>query len=115
MTAQLEYILNEEGLDIRFKRHEQLGKQTRQWVHDMNLKMFPEEGYESNTVSTISNSLDLDISQMVSMLLEKGYRIVNGYGNLVNKTFRIGHMGEITTSDLEKMLKVLTEIISNLT
>lgn len=115
LAAQLEYILNEEGLDIRFKRHEQLGKQTRQWVNDMNLKMFPEKGYESNTVSTISNSLDLDISQIVSMLLEKGYRIVNGYGNLVNKTFRIGHMGEITPSDLEKMLKVLTEIISKLT
>ena len=115
LTAQLDYILNEEGLDIRFKRHEQLGVQTRQWVHDMNLEMFPEKGYESNTVSTISNTLNLDIPKMVSMLLEKGYRIVNGYGNLVNKTFRIGHMGEIQISDLEKMLNVLSDILVKLT
>jgi len=114
LTAQLEYILNEEGLEKRFERHEQLGKRTREWVHEMNLKMFPEKGYESNTVSTISNSLNLDIPKMISMLLEKGYRIVNGYGNLVNKTFRIGHMGEINLNDLEKMLKVLTEIIKEL-
>jgi len=114
LTAQLDYILNEEGLEKRFERHEQLGRRTRKWVHEMNLKMFPEEGYESNTVSTISNSLNLDIPKMVSMLLEKGYRIVNGYGNLVNKTFRIGHMGEINLNDLEKMLKVLTEIIKEL-
>ncbi len=111
LTAQLDYILNKEGLEKRFERHEQLGTHTRKWVEDINLEMFPEKGYESNTVSTISNSLDLDISKMVSLLLEKGYRIVNGYGQLVNKTFRIGHMGEIQIKDLEKMLKVLADII----
>jgi aspartate aminotransferase-like enzyme len=114
LTAQLDYILNEEGLEKRFERHEQLAKQTRRWVDDVNLKMLPESGYESNTVSTIKNSLNLDISKMVSMLLGKGYRIVNGYGQLVNKTFRIGHMGEIQLRDLEEMLKVLKEIIETL-
>ncbi|MFW9873490.1 MAG: pyridoxal-phosphate-dependent aminotransferase family protein [Candidatus Thorarchaeota archaeon] len=114
LAAQLDYILNEEGLEKRFERHELLGKRTREWVHEMNLKMFPEKGYESNTVSTINNSLNLDIPKMVSMLLGKGYRIVNGYGDLVNKTFRIGHMGEIYPNDLEKMLKVLTNIINGL-
>jgi len=114
LTAQLEYILNVEGLEKRFERHEQLGKHTRKWTEDLNLEMFPEKGYESNTVSTIKNSLDLDIPKMVSLLLEKGYRIVNGYGQLVNKTFRIGHMGEIQIKDLEKMLKVLADIISDL-
>ena len=114
LTAQLDYILNKEGLEKRFERHEQLGKRTRMWVRDISLEMFPEKGYESNTVSTIKNSLSLDISKMVSMLLEQGYRIVNGYGELVNKTFRIGHMGEISLEDLEQMLKALTDIIIGL-
>ncbi|MFX0028030.1 MAG: pyridoxal-phosphate-dependent aminotransferase family protein [Candidatus Hermodarchaeota archaeon] len=114
LTAQLDFILNDEGLENRFKRHEQLGTQAREWAHRMDLEMFPEKGYESNTVSTIRNSLNIDISEMVSMLLEKGYRIVNGYGSLVNKTFRIGHMGEIQISDLEKMLNVLSDIITKI-
>jgi len=114
LTAQLDYILNEEGLEKRFERHEQLAKLTRTWASNNNLEMLPEKGYESNTVSTIKNSLDLDIPKMVSMLLDKGYRIVNGYGQLVNKTFRIGHMGEIQLNDLEEMLEGLTEIISML-
>ena len=114
LTAQLDYILNTEGLDKRFERHEQLGKHTRKWVENINLEMFPEKGYESNTVSTIRNSLDLDIPKMVSLLLEQGYRIVNGYGDLVNKTFRIGHMGEIQIKDLDEMLNVLTDIINKL-
>ncbi|MFX1571969.1 MAG: pyridoxal-phosphate-dependent aminotransferase family protein [Promethearchaeota archaeon] len=114
LSAQLDYILNKEGLEKRFERHEQLGKRTRMWVRDISLEMFPEEGYESNTVSTIKNSLNLDISKMISMLLDKGYRIVNGYGDLVNRTFRIGHMGELTLKNLEDMLKVLTDIIIGL-
>jgi len=114
LTVQLNYILNDEGLENRFKRHEQLGKRTRMWARDIMMDMFPVSGYESNTVSTMKNSLNIDIKLMVSKLLENGYRIVNGYGSLVNKTFRIGHMGEVQIRELEEMLKILTDIISEL-
>ncbi|MHA1987991.1 MAG: pyridoxal-phosphate-dependent aminotransferase family protein [Promethearchaeota archaeon] len=111
LTAQLDYILNTEGLVNRFKRHEQLGDKTRSWAKNLGFDMFSEENHESNTVSTIKNSLNLDIGKVVNRLLESGYRIVNGYGNLKNSTFRIGHMGEVTIKQLESMLNVLTEII----
>lgn len=114
LVAQLDYFLNQEGLENRFKRHEQLGKRTRIWARDINLEMFPEKGYESNTVSTMKNTLDIDFGEMIKMLLSKGYRIVNGYGSLVNKTFRIGHMGDITIKELEEMLKILSDIIATL-
>jgi len=114
LVAQLDYILNKEGLESRFQRHKQLGMRTRMWARDANLEMFPEKGYESDTVSTIKNTFNIDYSEMVSQMLSKGYRIVNGYGDLMGKTFRIGHMGEITLKDLEEMLEVLTDIISEL-
>ncbi len=114
LLAQLDYILKEESLEKRFKRHEQLGKRTRIWVRDMGLEMFSEKGYESNTVSTIKNTLDIDLEEMIFRMLLKGYRITNGYGKLKNKTFRIGHMGEITLEKLEEMLKVLTDVIAEL-
>jgi aspartate aminotransferase-like enzyme len=91
-----------------------LGKRTRIWARDISLDMFSEEGYESNTVSTIKNTLDINFSEMITRMLVKGYRIVNGYGQLRDKTFRIGHMGEITLKELEEMLKVLTDVISEL-
>ncbi|MFX1481533.1 MAG: pyridoxal-phosphate-dependent aminotransferase family protein [Promethearchaeota archaeon] len=114
LVSQLEYILNIEGLNKRFERHEQLGKTTRNWAENVGLEMFSEKGYESNTVSTIKNSLNINIADMIDNLLRCGYRIVNGYGNLINKTFRIGHMGEVTIVDLEEMLNDLTEIIETL-
>ena len=114
LVAQLDYILNTEGLENRFRRHKQLGMRTRMWARDANLEMFPEKGYESDTVSTIKNTFNIDYSEMVNLMLIKGYRIVNGYGDLINKTFRIGHMGEITLKDLEEMLEILTDVISEL-
>ena len=112
LVVQLDFILNKEGLNNRFERHEKLGKLARKWTEEMSLEMFPEKGYESNTVSTIKNSLNLDIPTMLKNLTNKGYKIVNGYGSLVNKTFRIGHMEEIQLEDLEEMLKVLGQIIN---
>ncbi len=114
LVVQLDYILNHEGLENRFERHRQLGMRTRMWARDIPLEMFSEKGYESNTVSTIKNSLNLDIPEMLKKLISKGYKIVNGYGSLVNKTFRIGHMGDITLKDLEDMLDILADIIAEL-
>ena len=114
LAAQLDYILNEEGLENRFDRHTKLAEFTRKWALEQGFEMFSEKGYESNTVSTIRNNIGIDIGKMVSTLMERGYKIVNGYGDLKNKTFRIGHMGEITLKELEKMLDVLKDIISEM-
>ncbi|MHA1291810.1 MAG: pyridoxal-phosphate-dependent aminotransferase family protein [Promethearchaeota archaeon] len=114
LVTQLNYILKEEGLNNRFERHMRLGKRTRMWARDMELEMFPEKGYESNTVSTIRNTFNIDYAEMVKIMLTKGYRIVNGYGRLANLTFRIGHMGEIDLKKLEEMLKILTDVISGI-
>ncbi|MEJ2251352.1 MAG: alanine--glyoxylate aminotransferase family protein [Candidatus Lokiarchaeota archaeon] len=114
LAAQMDYILNEEGLENRFNRHTQLGERTRKWAKEMDLEMYPiKEEFCSNTVSTIKRRESLNTSEMVSKLMDKGYKIVNGYGSLANETFRIGHMGEITIDDLNEMLEVLTEIISS--
>jgi len=115
LDYQIDYILNKEGLENRFERHAKLAKRTQEWAKSLGFEMFPNnEKYYSNTVSTMKNSINIDISKMVSTLVNKGYRIVNGYGSLKDKTFRIGHMGEIVLEDLNKMLKVLSEIVEGL-
>ncbi|MBN1216173.1 MAG: alanine--glyoxylate aminotransferase family protein [Candidatus Lokiarchaeota archaeon] len=114
LVVQLDYILNQEGLEKRFERHKDLGKRTREWAKDMGFEMFSAKGYESDTVSTMKNTIGIDFEKMVSNLITKGYRIVNGYGSLKNKTFRIGHMGEITKEELDNMLVILSGVIEEL-
>jgi aspartate aminotransferase-like enzyme len=36
--------------------------------------------------------------------------ISNGYGKLKEKTFRIGHMGEWTPTEIKKVLVIINEI-----
>lgn len=114
LAFQLDYILNKEGLEERFKRHTRLGKRTRIWARDMNLEMFSDDHFASNTVSTIKNSFNINLEKLISEMIKKGFRIANGYGKLKDKTFRIGHMGQITLRQLEDMLKTLSDTITRI-
>ena len=72
--------------------------------------MFPEEGYESITVSCIKNTLGKSVSELNQKLAERGPAISNGYGKLADKTFRIGHMGEWTLSEIKDVIAAIDEI-----
>ncbi|OLS02609.1 pyridoxal-phosphate-dependent aminotransferase family protein [Tissierella creatinophila] len=106
---QLNKILNE-GLENRFKRHETLGNIVRDWAKKY-FPLYTEEAYSSNTVTTIENSLNMDIDLLNKMLEKRGFEISNGYGNLRDKTFRIGHMADCTVEELEELIDNLDEII----
>ncbi|MFX0102960.1 MAG: pyridoxal-phosphate-dependent aminotransferase family protein [Candidatus Hodarchaeota archaeon] len=114
MNAQLDKILNEEGLENRFKRHDKLAQMTRDWATGKGFEMFSEEGYHSSTVSTMKNNLNKDVGSFVKKVEKKGYRIVNGYGKLKDKTFRIGHMGDLQESDMTELFGVLDETLKEI-
>jgi len=114
LDKQLDYILNEEGQENRYARHLKMAKITRQWVKDNGFEMFPEAGYESNTVSAIKNTKGISVAELNNKIGEVGYVISNGYGDLKEKTFRIAHMADRKISELEKLLSILTETIKKL-
>ena len=107
----LDYILNEEGLENRFARHRKMANLVKGWAKKRGLKMLPEEGYESPTVSAIYKGENMDVSWFLGELIQRGYRIVNGYGPLKGKSFRIGHMGELTPDDVKELLEVMDSIL----
>ena len=41
---------------------------------------------------------------------KRGYTLGGGYGQWKAKTFRIGHMGDMTIDDVSAMLDVLSEV-----
>ncbi|OLS13014.1 MAG: aminotransferase [Promethearchaeota archaeon CR_4] len=72
--------------------------------------MFSEEGYQSNTISVVSNNLHLDLDGLTKGLQGKGFKIVNGYADMKGKNFRIAHMGEVTPEDTKAMLEALSDV-----
>ena len=119
LDRQTDYILNEEGLENRFNRHRQMAMMTRTWAKKRGMEMFPEAGYESDTVSCIINTKNIDLKAVKQKIGNKGYLFDTGYRKLNEKlnedgkqtTFRIAHMGDIQEEDLANYLNELQNYI----
>jgi aspartate aminotransferase-like enzyme len=86
----------------------------RRGVEKLGLSTFPKRGYESPTVNCINAPEGIDGSVIYEKMREKGLELAQGYGLLKKKTFRIGNMGYIEMSDIDLMLKALSEVLSSL-
>ncbi len=107
---QMKHMLEETHKE-RSKRHKRMAEYTRDWAYE-HFDMFPEEGYMSQTVSTIKNTQGINIADLREEIDEK-YDMVfaNGYGSkLKEKTFRIGHMGDHTVEDVKELTDAIEEV-----
>jgi predicted phosphoserine aminotransferase len=117
LNHQLDKILDE-GLENRFQRHSDLAKLTRDWARKQGLNIFPEKGFESNTVTCISNTQGFDTGKMKKLMAEKGFSVDSGYRKLNNQleeqgkptTFRIAHMGDVQEEDMKQVFKAFEEV-----
>lgn len=105
LDYQLDKILKE-GLDNRFKRHEEMAKIVRTWAK-VHFQIFTDEKHLSNTLTVIKNSKQINVAQLNKKLQEQNIQIANGYGDLKEKTFRISHMGDYTVDDIKELLNIL--------
>lgn len=109
LNFQLKKILNE-GLDNRFKRHEDMANLVRDWAQE-HFQIFTDVNYLSNTLTVIKNTQGISVSNLNKKLQERGFLIANGYGDLKEKTFRISHMGDYTVKDVNELLTNINEVL----
>jgi len=100
----------EEGHEERARRHREMAEYTREWARD-HFDLFPEAGYESQTVSCIENTAGIDVAGTIETVSER-YDMVfsNGYGDLAEETFRIGHMGEHTVESIRALTDAIEDV-----
>ncbi len=113
LDKQLDYILNVEGLEKRFARHQEMAEITRDWAK-RSFDTFAAEGYQSVTLTTIKNTKGISVADLNKKIGEFGYMISNGYGDLKEKTFRIAHMADRTVAELKDLLEVLDREIAKM-
>ena len=110
LDLQLDHILSE-GADVRYQRHLAMAELVRDWAAQ-KYELFAEEGYRSVTVTCIANTRGTDIGALNQQLVEKhGAVLANGYGPLKDKTFRIGHMGDLTPTEISELLGWLDPLV----
>jgi len=109
MDVQLDAML-EEGMEARWQRHLDLRSQTAAWVGDRGMEFAADEAVRSPTVTCVRPGGEVDAPTLVSQLAERGYVVGSGYGKWKPETFRIGHMGEVRSADLDKLLALIDEL-----
>ena len=93
-------ILQSEGLENAFKRHEKLANATREAVRALGLDMFTKES-PSNAVTAINSPAGMDGQDVYKNLRVKyGITAAGGQGHVKGKIFRIAHLGYAGTFDV---------------
>ena len=110
LQAQLQ-IMAREGLPARFARHEAMAATVQAWALE-RFGVLAEEGCRSTTVTCVVNTRKIAVADLLARLKQRGYQISNGYGDLKEATFRIGHMGEHTVQEVEALLAALDELLA---
>ncbi|MDR0334697.1 MAG: alanine--glyoxylate aminotransferase family protein [Methanomassiliicoccaceae archaeon] len=108
LDLQLDRMLAE-GMAARYRRHREMAGIVRTWSSKLH-GMLPEEKYSSDTIGVLNRG-DLDFDKFHASLKAKGYEISNGYGEVKQRTFRIGHMGDVTPATLRELLKAMDETL----
>lgn len=112
LDKQLDRIF-EEGLEKRFARHSAMAARAQAWALENGFGLFAPEGCRSQTVTTVENTRAVDVGALNRFLLERGMRIAGGYGPIKARTFRIGHMGELTVDDLNELFEAMDTFLSS--
>ena len=94
-------IIDEEGLEARWKRHELYADAFQAGIKGLGFKSYPAEGHNAHTLSVPQIPEGVDDAEMRGIMYNK-YRVIiaGGLGRLGGKTVRVGHMGNDTKNDL---------------
>ena len=90
-------LVLKEGLDNRYRRHQEVAEFTRKSLGELGLKIFPDKRYLSNTVSVASVDPEVDKKLRGRLASKYDIMIAGGLGELSGKIIRIGHMGTSAT------------------
>jgi aspartate aminotransferase-like enzyme len=101
-----------EGLEARFARHRQTSQMTRDWAARNGFGLFPDKGFESLTLTCISNGARpggrvVDVPKLQKLVKDQGFLIDGGYGKIKGTTFRISNMGDETPATMQQLYAAL--------
>jgi len=108
-----------EGLDARFARHARLAQMTRDWAARHGFNLFPDPGFESVTLTCVSNGARpggrvVDVPKLQKLVKDQGFLIDGGYGKIKGTTFRISNMGDETEATMQTLYAALDHAMGQL-
>ncbi len=118
LSSQLDAFF-EEGLENRYTRHSRLAQMTRDWAITRDFTLFPNTGYESETLTCINNGArdggrTVDVAKLQSLMREEGVLIDGGYGKIKGQAFRLSNMGDETEETMSALYAAMDRALEKL-
>jgi aspartate aminotransferase-like enzyme len=85
---------------------------TRDWAGKHGFLLFPEKGFESLTLTCVSNGARpggrvVDVPKLQKLVKDQGFLIDGGYGKIKGTTFRISNMGDETEATMGELFTAM--------
>jgi aspartate aminotransferase-like enzyme len=108
-----------EGLEARYTRHRRTNQMTRDWARKHGFTLFPEPGFESITLTCISNGAKpggrvVDVPKLQKLVKDQGFLIDGGYGKIKGTTFRVSNMGDETEATMGQLFAAMDNAMTQL-
>jgi aspartate aminotransferase-like enzyme len=108
-----------EGLEARYARHKKTNQMTRDWAKKHGFNLFPEEGYESVSLTCVSNGAKpggrtVDVAKLQKLTKDQGFLIDGGYGKIKGTTFRVSNMGDETEATMGQLFAAMDKAMASL-
>jgi len=118
LASKLEDIFAE-GLEPRYARHRKLAELTRQWAAKQGFNLFPDQGFESVTLTCVNNGAKpggrtVDVAKLQKLVKDQGFLIDGGYGKIKGTTFRLSNMGDESEASMQQLYAALDSAIQRL-
>ncbi len=107
-------MMQEEGLEVIFKRHERHKKATQAGIKGMGLNLFAAEGHGSPSITAVAPQ-DIDAEKIRKIVKTKfDILLAGGQDHLKGKVFRIGHLGFVNDRDIITAIAAIESSLESL-
>ncbi len=115
LQAQVARIEAAGGIEARWRRHAQMRERVERWVEgrggEIGFRYLPRAGRRSWTVSCLTVPEALNGRAIAKAMADRGWTIGSGYGELKERTIRIGHMGDHSPERVQELLSDLERVV----
>ena len=107
-------IILEEGLERRFIRHARTGQAIRSALEALGFSLFTRKDALAATLSVVNYPAGVEDKRFRSLYFENGVVVAGGLAQTAGKVFRMGHMGNLSSSQIYFALDALEQTLGTL-
>ena len=105
-------IIAEEGLKARHDRHQKNAAAMRKAFESIGLKILAKPGCQASTLSCIIYPEGIEDAKFRATMIERDVIIARALGAYADKAFRVGHMGNVTISNMIQMIAAVENALT---